>query len=79
MIRLTKLNKEEFVINCNQIEYIELIPESKVIMMNKDFFLVRESSEEIIDKIVEYNAKIYALHRRISVIRDGQEQEVHNG
>lgn len=75
MIRLTKLNKEEFVLNCSQIEYIELIPESKVIMMNKDFFLVRESADEIIDKIIEYNAKVYALHRRLNVIRDGEEED----
>lgn len=67
MIKLTKLNKEEIVINSGQIEAIEIIPESKVIMMNKDFFIVRETADQIIDKIIEYNAKIYALHKQITV------------
>lgn len=67
MIILTKLNKEEFVINSGQIEAIEIIPESKVIMMNKDFFIVRESADEIIDKIIEYNARVYALHKELTI------------
>lgn len=70
MIRLTKLNKEEFIINSNQIECIEIIPESKVILMNKDFYIVKESADEIINKIIEYNAKIYALHKQITVINN---------
>ena len=52
MIKLTKLNKEPFIINCGQIERIELIPESKIIMMNKDYYVVRESAEEIVQKIM---------------------------
>lgn len=68
MIRLTKLNGEEFIVNCGQIECIEIIPEAKIIFMNKDFFIVREKPEEIIDKIIEYNAKIYAVHKQIRVI-----------
>ena len=53
MIKLTKLNKEPFIINCGQIERIELIPESKIIMMNKDYYVVRESAEEIVQKIID--------------------------
>ncbi len=67
MIKLTKLNREEFVINSNMIERIELIPEAKVILSNKDFYIVRESVDEIIDKIVEYNGKIGILQRKLVV------------
>lgn len=73
MIKLTKLNKEQVIINSSQIECIEIIPESKVILMNKDFYIVKESSEEIINKIIEYNAKIYALHKQITVINNMDE------
>lgn len=73
MIKLTKLNKEEFIINSSQIECIEIIPESKVILMNKDFYIVRESADEIINKIIEYNAKVYALHKQITVINNMDE------
>ncbi|WP_324824548.1 flagellar FlbD family protein [Sinanaerobacter sp. ZZT-01] len=58
MIKLTKLNNEEFIVNCNQIQMIELIPEAKIVLMNREFFVVRESAEEIIDKIIQYNARI---------------------
>lgn len=58
MIMLTKLNGEKIVLNSSQIESIELIPESKVIMMNGKFCLVKESAEQIIEKTIEYNGRI---------------------
>ena len=70
MIKLTKLNDEEFVINSNQIESIEQIPETKIVLMNKDFYIVQETIDEIINKIIEFNAKIADLNRRIQVIND---------
>ncbi len=70
MIKLTKLNRDEFIINSNHIECIEMIPESKVIMTNKDFYIVRESVDEIIDRVIEYNAKIYNMHQKINVVNN---------
>ena len=67
MIVLTKRNHEKFLVNHLQIEYIETIPESKIVMMNHDFYLVRESVEEIIEKIAKYNAKVMDVHRQISI------------
>lgn len=67
MIVLTKRNQERFVVNHLQIECIETIPESKVIMMNHDYYLVCESVEEIIAKIAQYNAKVQDIHREIAV------------
>ena len=67
MIVLTKRNQEKFLINHLQIQCIETIPESKITMMNHDYYLVRESVEEIIAKIAEYNAKVQDIHREITV------------
>lgn len=58
MIIVTKLNDEKIVLNSSQIEGVELIPESKIIMMNGKFYIVKESAEEIIEKTIEYNGKI---------------------
>ncbi len=74
MIKLNRLNGESFVLNCKQIEYIESMADTKVTMMNKEFFLVTNTVDEIIDKIIEYNAKIYDMHNRIIVI-DPQKSE----
>lgn len=67
MIKLTKLNNEIFVVNCSQIQSIEIIPESKVILMNKEFFVVKESADEIIQKVIEFNALVYDQHKVIKV------------
>lgn len=67
MIVLTKRNNERFLINHNQIESIETIPESKIIMMNRDYFIVKESPEDIIKKIQDYNAKVQDVHRIVTV------------
>jgi len=67
MIVLTKRNNEKFVVNHMQIQCIESIPESKIIMMNKEFYLVLESVDEIIHKIAEYNAKVRDIYREITV------------
>ena len=68
VIELQKMNKERFLLNHNQIECIELIPECKIVMMNHDYYLVRNTVEEIIQKIADYNAKVQDIHREVSVI-----------
>jgi flagellar protein FlbD len=66
MVFLTKLNGEQFVLNCEQIQMIELIPESKVVLMNHEFFIVKESPQEIIEKSAEYGATIIQKARGLA-------------
>lgn len=58
MIILTKLNGEYITVNDRQIEYIDQIPESKITMMNGRYHIVRESPQEIIEKVAQFNRKI---------------------
>lgn len=67
MIVLTKRSQERFLVNHNQIECIEMIPESKIVMMNHDYYIVTESPEEIIQKIAQYNAKVQDVHRALTI------------
>lgn len=67
MIVLTKMSKERFVVNHNQIEHIECIPETKVVMMNREYYIVEETVEDIVKKIMDYNAKVLDCHRQVSV------------
>lgn len=67
MITLTKTSNERFLVNHMQIECIELIPGTKVVMMNHDFYLVKESVQEIIQKIADYNAKVMDIRREVTV------------
>ena len=73
MIKVTKLNGEKFVLNCNQIVSIESIPESKIILHNKSFFIVKESPDDIIDKVIEYSSKIESLHKHTLVVKKTNE------
>jgi len=67
MIVLTKRNGDRFLVNHHQIECIEMIPESKVVMMNHDYYLVLESADEIIGRIAQYNAKVQDIYRELTI------------
>lgn len=61
MIYLTRLSGEKFILNCREIERIEMIPESKVIMNNGKYYIVEEAADEIIQRVIEYNGKIQSF------------------
>ena len=71
MIQLTKRSNEKFLLNHLQIMSIEMIPETKIVMMNHDYVLVKETMDEIVNKIAEYSAKVQDVPREISV-EDGR-------
>ncbi len=64
MIELTKLNGEPILVNPIQIEYIELIPESKIIMMNGKYHIVSEHKNDIIARIIQFNKAIHSIQNR---------------
>ncbi len=69
MIVLSKLkSREKFLVNHNQIQHIEFIPETKVVMMNRDYYLVEETGDEIIQKIADYTAKVMDIHRQVTLV-----------
>lgn len=59
MIELTQLNGTPFMLNCNLIETVENIPETKISLTTGKYFLVREEREEILRKIIAYQRMIY--------------------
>lgn len=62
MINLTKLNKandETFILNCDLIETIEERPDTTIRLLNGKHFLVKESSAEVIAKIIAFKRSIY--------------------
>lgn len=61
MIKLTGLNNKELFINADNIEKLEAVPESLITLINGNKYLVQESTDEIINKILEYKNKIFRL------------------
>ena len=37
-------------------------------MMNRDYYIVLETPEEIIQKIADYTAKVQDIHRALTVV-----------
>lgn len=58
MIKVSRLNGENFVVNCNLIEMVEANPDTVITLTTAHKLVVRESIDEIIEKVIEYNAQI---------------------
>lgn len=65
MIELTRVNDTIFYLNCNEIERIELIPETAIILLNGKTYIVKNSAEEIIERIVQFNRKIHVINKSV--------------
>lgn len=59
MVEVIGINGERFIINSNLIEIIEFIPETKVTLTTGKYYLIKETKEEILEKIIKYNQKIF--------------------
>jgi flagellar protein FlbD len=59
MIELTQLNGTIVTINCDLIETVENIPETKVTLTTDKYLLVAETREEITEKVITYRRKVF--------------------
>ena len=57
MIELTKLNNKKVVINCDLIEYVEASPDTTITLTTGNRFVVRESVDDFINKVIEFRQK----------------------
>lgn len=64
MVTLTKLNDQIFTINADLIETLEETPDTVVVMATGNKYVVKETQQEIIDKIVQYKRRIHLLDGR---------------
>lgn len=61
LIKLTGLNNKEIILNAEHIEKLEAVPESLVTLTNGNKYIVLESTDEIINRVIEYKNKIFKL------------------
>lgn len=68
MIRLTRLNHGLFMLNPDLIEHLEMTPDTVITLTNGHQFMVLESAEEVVQRIVEFRrvVNVNCLFRRIS-------------
>ena len=54
MIRVTKLDGKEIVLNAEWIQTIETTPDTLITLTNGNTILVKNSVEEVVDKVKAY-------------------------
>ena len=59
VIKLTRLNNTEILLNPDLIEHVELNTDTVIILTNGSSFVVQEDSEQILDQIVEFKRSLY--------------------
>ena len=60
MIQLTKLNKKQFILNCDLVETIESTPDTVITLRNGKIYIVAETPEEIVAMVSEFRRNLYA-------------------
>jgi len=58
MIKTTDIKGTERYLNSDQIEKIELIPDTLIVLMNGAKYLIRESPDEVIGRITTFRRSV---------------------
>ncbi len=61
MIKVSKLNGDEYYVNPHQIEYIECNPDTTLTMLSGKRLIILEDYQTILKKIVDYRKLIGAF------------------
>ncbi len=64
MIEVTRLNGTRMLINSDLIKAAESAPDTMLTLINGEKLIVRESSDEILEKILAYRAQLLAVMAR---------------
>lgn len=58
MIRLTRINHRALVVNAELIEHVETTPDTVVSMTTGEKFVVMETADEVVDRVIDYRRAI---------------------
>lgn len=62
MITVTRLDKRVVVLNAEHIKMIESTPDTIITLINGDTIIVRESTEEVVRRAVDYARQIRSFN-----------------
>lgn len=61
MVTLTRLTGSAFALNPDLVERVDSTPDTVITLVDGTKYLVRESVDEVVAKVLDYRAKIIAL------------------
>ncbi|ERJ92611.1 flagellar FlbD family protein [Treponema lecithinolyticum] len=65
MIRVTRLDGSLYWINPHHIEYMETNPDVTLVMLSGKKLVIRDTPDEVIDKIIAYRKRIGAFKNEL--------------
>lgn len=61
MVNLTAMNGKEIILNAEHIEKIEEVPETIITLTNGKKYIVLETPEEVVDRVIRYKNRIFNM------------------
>ena len=58
MIKVTKINDRDIIVNCDLIELIESTPDTTLTTTTGKKILVRDTVDEVLNKVVAYKGRV---------------------
>lgn len=62
MIKVTRLNGKEFVVNAEQIEFAEETPDTVISLISGKKIVVNENIDQVIEKVIEYKKRTNGIY-----------------
>jgi len=62
MIQLTRLNHVPLIVNADLIEHVEVTPDTVIALTTGQKFLVLESAEEVVQRVIQFRRAIVSEH-----------------
>ncbi|MEI7989117.1 MAG: flagellar FlbD family protein [Chloroflexota bacterium] len=73
MIYVTRLNGKKFYINAELVQLVESTPDTVITLINGAKYIVKDSAEEIVQRILEYHQTVSGSKDKIMEARTSEE------
>lgn len=72
MIVVTRLDRSEFVLNAEFVQSVESKPDTHIVLFNGHSFVVRESRDDVVQRVLDYRKAVYGGIARppLSLVRE---------
>jgi len=64
MITVTRFDQSQFIVNADLIEFVEALPDTHISLVTGRKILVRETVQEILDRVLDYRRAVGSLLSR---------------
>ena len=62
MIKVTRLNGEEIVVNADLIEFVESTPDTLITLTTGKKLMVQEAVDTVVERTVQYRHRVENMH-----------------